>query len=145
MGIPVDTNNIIPVRSLANSCPLEYGAAVYMARALLDTWEVDYDDQDELLCTATVSHKLSGNNEKLNKAHIFPNPASDIIHITQLQGAGYVHINNDLGQTVKKIRMEKDEISVDINTTHWASGIYQIHVVYDDDISEENHKVIIVD
>ncbi len=71
---------------------------------------------------------LSTNEIDQNKNHfqMFPNPAKDILYITNIPENANVEITNVLGNIVFKEKAKSSEIK--ISTANWAQGVYFISI-----------------
>lgn len=62
------------------------------------------------------------------KFNIFPNPFSNILNLTNLEGEFEVLVSNNVGQIIyQSIHLN----NVEINTSNWFSGIYYISVIHE--------------
>jgi hypothetical protein len=145
-GNAIDSTDIAAVEIIANGCPLAYGKATYMARAILQYLEIPYNDEDEILCTAPLGRKAKqSNNSENTEVIVYPNPAKDQIYISNLNAPCDVYITNTSGIEVYHIHHEGDQDALKVNSAHWQAGIYYITIRTQDDKEDENIKVIIID
>ena len=70
--------------------------------------------------------KLSTINYKPSTINIYPNPANDVVHIESKEAIQQLLIIDYLGRTVKQLKVNSEQLIVDINDL--PKGIYLLHI-----------------
>lgn len=116
--------------SIAHQCPLAYGDAVYIARALLDTIP---EIPDEELCKSGASSAKKQNSptsypSSITDVQFFisPNPTDGdfSVKFTSVSESGILVIRNFLGQEVYSASVPNSVTEIQIPSSYLNSGIY---------------------
>lgn len=110
--------------SIADQCRHEGGIGVVMARAAIE----QYDYDDEAMCPGASQSRRVSTTAAL-QGSISPNPASDYFTIRlDRPVTGQVALSNMHGQSLRSVTL-KGNASVEVDTQHLPSGIYQVNVL----------------
>lgn len=110
------------------------GDWVYASSIEFDTTTINYEwfEEERFL---SINNQENFNSELIN---IFPNPASEFIHI-ELVEFSHKNVNmsiyNNLGQKVYSENINGNEGNKQINVSNWSDGVYHIK------IESENNQV----
>lgn len=104
---------------------------------------ISSNDPETPVLTIPVTMALTVGVEEAGKSQIqvYPNPASDVIHIKNMEGVRNISVINSLGQLVMEEQIS-DQDSKDIGTAKLQSGIYQLQFRYFD--GNIDHKTIVI-
>ena len=69
---------------------------------------------------------ITGISEAEMQISIFPNPANDILHITSSEPISEIEIVNALGQVVKRMEVNADNVVCDVEDL--TSGVYVVRI-----------------
>lgn len=124
--------------NIAIQCPTLGGVSVFGARSMLAAAGLDLDINDDSLCFTVASRPLVTNSGILDKAEIFnlyPNPASDRIHVQLIDkrvSEVDIRILNALGQFMmyQTIRVASDTFEIPL--PNLPVGVYYIQLYVDD-------------
>ena len=124
-----DTNQITPV-STTFAVPSDAVIGNTRLRILLTDLsspssacgQVDYGEVEDYM--VNIISNLAVDNFSKNKLQIFPNPASDILNITQVSSSANYNIYNASGQLVSKGNIYNNKV----NVSKLPKGIYFIEV-----------------
>jgi hypothetical protein len=134
---PADSASLLVI---ANLDPVEGGTAVYSARVMLDL-PVDYygeEVQRSMFLNET-------NDADINKAIIYPNPASDKIQLEFSLESGQVgqfEIVDMNGKTVASYELSNQQNLHSFEISYLSSGIYMLRVLVDGEQSASQRLVI---
>ncbi len=97
VGEDLDSTEIAILSGVANQCPLEGGAAVHRARALIGA--ANYDDY-QICLTAVNRNEENTTQREIIEFSIVPNPVEDQLHLVLPDDVRSVQITNQLGQVL---------------------------------------------
>ena len=130
---------------MATQCPLKGGRAVFRARFFVAVVKdsINYDD-DEACANKGYLRKKSTENIKDFDFLLTPNPAKDFVEI--------IMQNSTSNQTIIKVRdiagklvltlLKKSLDNLIMNTSPFPSGIYQVEICAEEQISSK--KLILI-
>lgn len=114
---------------LANSCPVECGTDIFIARGLLCTKYDNLIFNDDSLCSIpTMVNELISLNEALT---LYPNPASDLITIkcfTTDESPFQLVITDISGQQIATYQLTGKINYIEVNTNNYQSGCYLVNL-----------------
>jgi len=144
----LDQEEIDEAETLANSCPLLGGNAVFRARALIGMLNPGTHYDDIIICNSQGVYK-NGNSKLQNQikmlqdaikrnelddtgVSIYPNPASSDIVIEYLLGEyeqADLTFYDLLGNKIKNVKLYSDAVKRTISVDELASGLYVYHFI----------------
>ena len=119
------------LEKVAYQCDTQGGEAVQSARALLTWYDEKYNFDRENTCEEIFYTKVQKNNRS-SKIVLQPNPASNILSITNNLEANKVVITTLLGQIVSSSILENTTVNLDISNI--GIGMYLCHFFANDKI-----------
>lgn len=130
--------------SIAQQCPAQGGSAVFLARDLY-TSRVDRSANfDNINCNG-VNNRASKENTLESSITIVPNPASDIVQLSNLPTAVTVKVEiyNTQGYLLDSKHFSTTSTSLDLNIQNYVSGIYFIRISNNNQLLTTRKLVII--
>jgi PKD repeat protein len=117
--------------TVADQCPQYGGNIVLLCRKLIQNQNPDDYWDDELICFEDTSRTLSTNIKSVDglamneSIKVFPNPASDLVHIQSLGDLGPLELNvyNAVGSLIYS-RNVNPHTSTSIPVDTWPDGLY---------------------
>jgi hypothetical protein len=129
---------------IAYQCPSVGGDAVYAARALLSRANLNYEYDDEP-CVAATNEPIGGKqmaNSTLNanETLAYPNPAQELVNIHRnidnLSFEATATLSDLTGRALIQENIESYIRDFNLNTENLHSGMYLIHIKYQNGKSE---------
>lgn len=110
------------------------GQTVYVAFRNHNTSDIFLMKVDDISVTAGVGV----DNHEVN-ANIYPNPANNVLNITSTENINLVEVYNMMGQMVGMY--EANDVNTQINTTHFANGVYTVKIETENGTSTKKFTV----
>ncbi len=129
---------------IAFQCPSVGGDAVYAARALLSRANLNYEYDDEP-CVANPNEPIGGkqisnNIPNSSETIAYPNPAQELVNIQRnienLSLEANVTLSDLTGRTLVQENVDNYIRDFNLNTENLHSGMYLIHIKYQNGKSE---------
>ena len=140
------TENVNTLKTIANTCPLIGGNAVYAARATLKANELqaDIEYNDNALCFTAAPAESKKSNIIANDGLIFPNPANTSFTFVRNESTEEATlVLSDLsGKIMLSKILGKYEHSIELSTENLPTGTYLLKV--NSSVSSEVFKINII-
>ena len=79
-----------------------------------------------------------------NSVSIYPNPFNDVLNISNPSNENYnVRISDVVGKVIENIAFNVS--SVNLNTSKYKSGIYQLQIIDSNNRVIDEHKIVKID
>lgn len=145
-----DTNDLSLIWTLAHSCPLVYGDAVYSARSLCSQYFPLESFDDGILCTATESDSSKRHHKSIVidsvYARVIPNPAINIATVyysTSANMTNRIELYNNIGEMVFTTQLAQNSGKIELNISAYPSGVYMLRFLSDEK-AILNTKLVII-
>lgn len=111
------------------------GQTIRLAFRHYNVTDMFWLDLDDISITGTT-----GVNEFENNVTIYPNPANNVLNINANSNINRVEIFNTMGQMVGSF--DANDLNTQINTTHFANGVYTVKIETENGTSTQKFTVI---
>lgn len=105
------------------------------------TIESNDPDQPEIIVPVILTVTLGVNENQLNAFKVYPNPASDILHIEFVGNTKLIRLLNPQGQLIKEYAVAGLK-QKQIDLSEFADGLYQIQLTANDGAVSQKSLVI---
>jgi hypothetical protein len=105
-----------------------------------------YYSDDYKIRKISAAHSTSASGVAImspgNRISIYPNPATDVVNITNLEIGDYIHVTDMMGRNIPAGMIASQQGSNQMDMTNLATGIYLVHVINNKGMVKDRIKVI---